>query len=207
MAYARFLLSTAACSVMLAGATALAQDASVTYTTPIIHAGQPVVGATVVQPVPVFTEVPRGTPAPVVDARTGVAVAVPPTTPPTAADSAYLGVPQIQASQHNAGVRFVTGGTGLYEKAWFEQNANQFDLKLQYAANTGHHLAGVNVTLLDASGTTVLTAVTDGPHVLIDVPSPGRYTLVSEYQGQRKTSRVNLGRGLKRATITFHDHP
>lgn len=175
------------------GSTGLAQDATIYYHTPTIAAGQPVVAAeTEVRPVPVYTPV-------LVDAATAPAPAV-----PTDADSDYLGAPSVQTSQHDAEVRFVSGGIGMYEKQWFESQQNAFDLKVTYADTTGHHLSGVTVTLADSKHTPVMTVITEGPYLLVKA-KPGSYRLTSSYQGQEKVQNISLGKQLTRTSVTFAD--
>ncbi|PZP86441.1 MAG: hypothetical protein DI582_02940 [Azospirillum brasilense] len=188
------LLGTALAGLTLGG-IAHAQDATIHYYTPVIQSGQPVPAAQpVIKPVPVYTPVPvaaeAGAPAPV--------------TPATIDDMDYLGAPQVQNSQYDADVQFVSGGIGAYEKEWFDSNAKDFNLKATYSDTTGHHLAGVNVTLVDKSGETVLSTTTEGPYLLVKA-KPGTYTLNSTYQGTTQTKKLTLGKGTARTSMSFAD--
>lgn len=190
----RLLLSTTL--TCLALSPALAQDATIRYYTPTLQHGQPTTQAptltvpqTVPQPAPL--EAQAGAPAPL--------------TPAMASDMDYLGTPQVQTSQHDAEIQFVSGGIGAFEKEWFSTNAHAYDLKVTYADTTGHYLAGVQVTLADSKGNTLLTTATEGPFLLVKA-KPGTYTLTSEYEGvsQRKTVRI-VRKNQARTTVTFRD--
>lgn len=187
----RTLLTFTAMTALFS-APAMAQDMDVYYTTPTVQAGQPVV----VPVTPTVRAVPVYTPVPVVaHSNTG---------PAAVDDTSYLGAPAIQTSQHDASVTFVSGGIGMVEKKWFDTQSKDYALKVTYSDTTGHHLAGVNVTLADSKGTTVLSAITEGPYLLVNA-KPGTYTLTSAYEGATKTSKVTLGGGLKRTVVTFND--
>ena len=175
---------------------ALAQDATIRYYTPTIEHGQPTPqAATVAVPKPVTEPVP-------LEAQAGAAA---PVTPATPADLDYLGTPQLQTSERDANVQFVSGGIGAFEKEWFDANSPEFGLKATYADTNGHHLAGVQVTLADHTGQVLLNTVTEGPYLLVKA-KPGSYSLTSVYEGvsQQKTVRIG-GKTPARTTFTFKD--
>jgi hypothetical protein len=204
MTQPRNFLAATAITAALLGTSALAQDATIYYETPTIRSGQPVANPVpVVQPVQVPTPMPNSQPT-VVQTPTGTTYVPAPATPSTPADGAYLGTPQAQVSQYNQSVTFVSGGIGQFEKQWFDANSSSYKLKVTYSDTTGHHLAGVNVTLADSSGNTVLTTVTDGPYLLVNT-KPGTYSLTSDYQGVTQTKKVSIGKGTSRTGVTFHD--
>lgn len=192
----RHLLACTILAGFAASSSALAQDVDVYYTTPTIQSGQPVLVpvSPQVRTVPVYTPVPVA-----VDGNS-----IPAPTPATAADEDYLGAPTVQTSQHDQSVTFVSGGIGSYEKNWFDQQSSSYALKVTYSDTTGHHLSGVDVTLADTKGATVLSATTEGPFLLVNA-KPGTYTLTSTYQGTTKSGKVTLGKGLQRTVVTFAD--
>ena len=188
----RTILTGSTVAMLMGAGHAAAQDATIYYETPIIQSGQPVMNApTMVKPVPVYTPVP-------------VQAATPAYQGDYSNDTSYLSTPQVQTSAQNSGVSFVSGGIGGSEKTWFDSHAGEFGLKATYTDTTGHHLAGVNVTLTDASGAAVLKTMTEGPYLLVKA-APGTYSLTSDYEGQSKTQRVTVGKGLSRAVVTFND--
>ena len=191
----RTLLTGSAIAVLMSAGAAFAQDATIHYETPLIKSGQPVVN-----PVPVITPVPVYTPVPV-DAEAGAPV---PATPATPSDESYLGTPIVQNSADGS-VKFVSGGTGASEKAWFNTNARDFNLKVSYNDNTGHNLAGVNATLTDSKGAQVLSTMTEGPFLLVKA-APGTYTLTSNYEGASQSKKVTLGKGTSSVGVVFTDN-
>lgn len=200
----RSFLPAIAIATTLLSTSALAQDATIYYETPTIRSGQPVENAVpVMQPVPVATPRPNSQPV-LVDTPEGSSYIPAPATPATAADSAYLGTPQVETSATDSSVTYVSGGIGQYEKQWFDSQKTGYNLKVSYNDTTGHNLAGVNVTLTDKEGNAVVNTTTDGPFLLVNA-KPGTYTLTSEYQGTSQTRKVTLGKGLGRVGVTFKD--
>lgn len=191
----RTLLTGSAVAMLMATGTAFAQDATIHYETPLIKSGQPVR-----DPVPVYTPVPVYEPVPV-EAQAGAPV---PPTQFTSEDASYLGTPVVQTSGSNGETSFVSGGIGAFEKKWFDEHSNDFNLKASYNDSTGHNLAGVTATLTDSSGAEVLNTTTTGPFLLVKT-KPGTYTLTSTYEGASQTKKVTVGKGLARTGVTFTD--
>lgn len=187
----RTLLTGSAIAMLMSAGTAFAQDATITYETPLIKSGQPVTSP---QRVIVREQVEETSPL--------EAGAPNPVTPALADDQAYLGTPVVQNSAD--GVSFVSGGTGASEKAWFRSNASKFNLKVTYNDTTGHNLAGVGVSLTDSSGATVLNTTTEGPFLLVNA-KPGTYTLNSTYEGASQSKKVTLGKGTSNVGVSFTD--
>lgn len=199
--------SSVALAAALIGSSATAQNATIYYSQPTIVSGQPVTnGTTLVEPVPVITPRPDSEPTIAVEPDGHTQYIPAPATTATEADASYLGVPQVQVSQHNDAISYVSGGIGSFEKKWFENATRDYSLKLTYADTTGHHLSGVDVTLANSKGQTVLTTVTEGPYLLVKAPA-GTYSLTSRYEGQSKTQNVKLGSGTARTAISFTDLP
>ena len=80
-----------------------------------------------------------------------------------------------------AGVRVATGGVGFEERAALEGDPG-YNLKVVAAMQSGQYLSDVDVTILDARGTPVVAARTNGPWLMAELP-PGRYRLVAAYEG------------------------
>lgn len=189
----RTLLTGSAIAMLMNGGAAFAQDATIHYETPLIQHGQPVTSP---QRMIVEERVQATSPL--------EAGATNPVTQATAADDAYLGTPVVQTSGADGSVSFVSGGTGASEKNWFKANASQFNLKVTYNDTTGHNLAGVNTTLTNSSGETVVSTTTEGPFLLVKA-KPGTYTLASTYEGVSQSKKVTLGKGTGYVAVTFAD--
>lgn len=191
----RTLLTGSAVAMLMAAGSAYAQDATIYYETPTIKSGQPVA-----DPVPVITPVPVYTPVPV-EAEAGAPY---PPTEFSTDDASYLGTPVVQTSGTNADTTFVSGGIGAFEKKWFSEHSKEFNLKATYNDTTGHNLAGVNVSLTNKNGDTVLQTTTMGPILLVKT-APGTYTLTSVYDGVSQSKKVTVGKGTAYTAVTFTD--
>lgn len=128
----------------------------------------------------------------------GVAAVVPPTPGPDAMvgrDTPVAG--GMQPIQTDQGVRYISGGVGVDERTALDALSNQFDLRLMFALQgSGEYLAAVRVSITDTHGANVLTAESQGPWFLVELPS-GDYTVDAspigqvQHEPQRKTAHVN----------------
>ena len=109
-------------------------------------------------------------------------------TPPPAAALAPVG----PEPQHQGDVIFVSGGAGDEDRAALRQMARDFNLRLQFAIQgSGEYIAGVNVTMTDAKGKTVLDTIADGPLFFAKVP-PGKYRIIVAQGGRTLTRDVTV---------------
>lgn len=104
--------------------------------------------------------------------------------------------PALQAQQQG-NVTFVSGGAGDEDRDALKQVANQYNLRLLFAARNGDYLANVAVTLSDPRGNAVLDTIADGPIFYARVP-PGRYRLTVSNQGQSQSRDISIGNGAVR---------
>lgn len=115
----------------------------------------------------------------------------------------YLDKPEIETQDN--GIRYVSGGVGEYGKEQMKLLEPGFRLKLTFAANTGHYLSGVSVRIADKQGATVLSAVTEGPTLLVDLPA-GDYKVDATYDESTASKNVNVkDKGLKSYTLTYSE--
>ena len=66
----------------------------------------------------------------------------------------------------------------------------EFNLKLVFAMKSGGYVSGARVTLADAGGKTLLDTTSEGPWLLVKLPS-GRYRVIATLSGktiERKTA-------------------
>lgn len=98
------------------------------------------------------------------------------------------------------GVEYMTGGIGQEERQAMEELATGYTLKLVFALTSGNYLSGVRVTILKSTGEHALEAVTNGPWLYAKLPE-GQYTLKAAHQGQEQTRSLEVGKGLRVATI------
>jgi formylmethanofuran dehydrogenase subunit E-like metal-binding protein len=81
-------------------------------------------------------------------------------------------------------VRYASGGVTPEEIKEMKKLAPRFPVQLYFRAQgSDKPVSGVNVTVRDVQGDTVLQAQSDGPIFFIDVVG-GRYTIDAEYDGE-----------------------
>jgi len=90
-------------------------------------------------------------------------------------------------------VRYISGGVGLTERQALNEMAARetMNLKLVFAEWKGAFLAGVPVTLTDASGVVRLRMTTDGPWLFVKLPA-GEYKYRAARSGFVLTGTVTV---------------
>lgn len=76
------------------------------------------------------------------------------------------------------GISYVSGGVGDDSMERLGAITGQFNLKLVFALKSGSYLSGVDVSIMDAAGKTLLAVTADGPLLLVSLPK-GRYRIVA----------------------------
>lgn len=105
---------------------------------------------------------------------------IPPSDPPPVADLSAL----------TPGVPYLSGGIGASEREEMAQAKSSYNLRLLFAVQgSGAYLANVKVRIADATGATVLTAISRGPWLYANL-TPGRYLLTLDKGGQIQTREV-----------------
>ncbi len=90
-------------------------------------------------------------------------------------------------------VTFMCGGIGEEESNYMKQTAaRDFDLMITFAAQSGHYVADVDVSIRDAGGNPVLETTCDGPLLLVDLPHAGLYRLTAQLQGHTLSRTVQV---------------
>ncbi len=94
------------------------------------------------------------------------------------------------------GVKYFSGGVGEQGRAEIENMQADYSLKLMFAATQGMFLANVAVLIHDSKGNLMLETVTDGPVLLVDLPT-GSYKVTAreEETKQTKTASVSARAG------------
>jgi len=95
---------------------------------------------------------------------------------------AMLSTPALAADDANVrtgnGISYVSGGVGAGSMEKLSAIAGQFNLKLVFALKSGSYLSGVDVSIMDTSGKSLLAVTTEGPWLLVNLPK-GRYRIVA----------------------------
>lgn len=105
----------------------------------------------------------------------------------------------VALSANAADVRIATGGVGFEERETLERDRG-YNLKVIAAMQGGQYLADVDVTILDAAGTPVVTTRTNGPWLMAELP-PGGYRLVADYRGTSQTRDFSVVRGARQEIV------
>ncbi len=94
-----------------------------------------------------------------------------------------------QATADNA--PYVTGGVGEEELAVLKLVRGDFNLHLLFADKAGTYLSGVDIDIIDTSGTTRLALRDAGPFLFVRLPA-GSYRLEARYEGKPQQQRLDL---------------
>jgi len=102
-----------------------------------------------------------------------------------------------QPREHTQGsVSYVTGGVGEDEAQAMRAAAADYPLTLELAAAAGgprdEYISNAAVEIRDSRGTPVLQTRTDGPFLLVRLPS-GSYNVDVEWNGAHKRKTVEVG--------------
>jgi len=102
-----------------------------------------------------------------------------------------------QPREHTQGaVTYVTGGVGEDEAQAMRAAAADYPLTLELAAAAGgprdEYISNAAVEIRDSRGTPVLQTRTDGPFLLVRLPS-GSYNVDVEWNGAHKRKTIEVG--------------
>lgn len=91
--------------------------------------------------------------------------------------------------------------TGLGLDAREEAAAFPHTLKLVFAAVNGNYVGDVALTV-SSGKTEVFTGTCDGPWLLMNL-DPGQYKVTAEFEGQKRSVTVKVGKRAREKTIAF----
>jgi hypothetical protein len=92
-------------------------------------------------------------------------------------------------------ISFLSGGVGKQEREILKEIGGKYPLKLIFSNKKGEYLSDVIVKVLDQNDKTILTTVSNGPWVFINLPS-GTYHLMASFKGnEKKISKVHIKKG------------
>jgi hypothetical protein len=98
-------------------------------------------------------------------------------------------------------VTYVSGGVATDSINRLTDMAKDFNLKLVFAMKSGEYLSDVKVSITDATGRTVLDAVSEGPWFLARLPQ-GNYRVTASSSGNAIAQRVMVDGG-RLSTVDF----
>ena len=94
--------------------------------------------------------------------------------------------------QTAGGVSYVSGGVGTDSIDRLNSLASDFNLKLVFALKSGDYVSGVEVTIADAAGKTLLDTTSEGPWFLTRLPV-GNYQVVATFAGNTVKRQIAVG--------------
>lgn len=102
-------------------------------------------------------------------------------------------------------IPLVSGGVGEDDLEHLKSIQNQYDLKLLITEDNGTFLSDVSVHIEDKQGRTVVDTTTDGPILLVKLPT-GNYKITATRHDETKNTRINVTSGKLRAyQFRFHN--
>lgn len=89
------------------------------------------------------------------------------------------------------GVPILSGGIGETDRTSMNDVSQAFNLRVITARPTGEYLAGVNLTIRNERGATLVATVTQGPLLFAQLP-PGKYTVTAMSGSDVQTEKVTV---------------
>ncbi len=99
------------------------------------------------------------------------------------------------------GIAFLSGGVGQREREILKEMGKAYSLKLIFSNKKGEYLSDVIVMVFDQKRSPILTTVSNGPWLFIDLP-PGMYHLEASFKADRKRSQIKIVTGSQKV-ISF----
>jgi hypothetical protein len=118
----------------------------------------------------------------------------------------YSQTPLPQIQQYGT-TQYISGGIGIDECNVIKTEACNWPLQLMFSevqagSTVGAWVSDVDVKITDKSGNSVLSIITQGPLLLVKIPS-GLYTLTANYQGKIATRNISVREG-RNETVSVH---
>jgi hypothetical protein len=96
------------------------------------------------------------------------------------------------------GIAFISGGVGLEEREILKEMGKEYSLKLMFSDKKGEYLSNIIVKIFDPKGKSILTTVSNGPWLFIDLPF-GKYNLEAGFKAEiKKISLIDIVKGAQK---------
>lgn len=99
--------------------------------------------------------------------------------------SAYSGEVEFLKRGSEGGIAFLSGGIGKQERGVLQEMEKEYPLKLVFSNRKGEYLSDVIVKVFGQKGDRILTTVSNGPWLFLDLPD-GIYNLEASFNSDRK---------------------
>ena len=108
------------------------------------------------------------------------------------------GSPDAMAATHT---HVIAGGVGIGARARLSSEAaDDHNVKMVFALDSGNYVADVDVKVTDSSGRAVVGGVAAGPWLYAKLP-PGGYTATATYRGKTVSEKFTVGRSGQRTAL------
>jgi hypothetical protein len=106
-----------------------------------------------------------------------------------------------EAVRSSGGINYVSGGVGTASTDRLGALAKDFNLKLVFALKSGDYVSGVDVTIADAAGKTLVNTKSEGPWFLTRLPA-GNFKIAATFDGKTENRTIAVG-AEKMKTVDF----
>jgi hypothetical protein len=101
------------------------------------------------------------------------------------------------------GVKYLTGGVGLDERAAMEKAAKgNYNLQFVFDEATGPYLANIQVKIQGTHGKTLVDMASSGPWFFAKLPA-GQYKLTVTHAGKSETRNLDVGENFQRIIFSW----
>lgn len=100
------------------------------------------------------------------------------------------------------GVRILSGGVGETDRSSMNEVSRAYNLRVITARPTGEYLAGVNLTIRNERGATLVSTITQGPLLFAQLP-PGKYTVTAMSGSEVRTEKVTVAQS-RQSVVLLH---
>lgn len=109
-----------------------------------------------------------------------------------------LGEEEFLKRGKSEGIPFLSGGVGVREREVLNEMGKSYSLKMVFSNKKGEYLSDIVVRVFDSQEKVILTTVSNGPWLFIDLPN-GIYHLEASFMAERKKiSQVEIKKGVQK---------
>jgi hypothetical protein len=106
-----------------------------------------------------------------------------------------------EGSMH--GVKYLTGGVGLDERAAMQKMAKgNYNLQLVFAEATGPFLARIKIKILGSHGKTLIDIPSNGPWFFAKLPN-GQYKITVTHAGKSEAQNLHAGKNFQKVIFNW----
>ena len=101
------------------------------------------------------------------------------------------------------GVKYLSGGVGLDERAAMEKAAKgNYNLQFVFAETTGPYLTDIKVDIQGKDGKKLVDMSTNGPWFFVELPN-GHYSITVIHDGKSEVRRLVVGKNFQKVIFNW----